>query len=703
MKKTHLHFLKGLLCQLFILSSLSLAFLPKSYAQEDYCATYKLTSNNGQINLSNLNAPIEIIDIYDANWQLVFSCRGTDCGQEVSLPNLSAGIFHVSMQFYSEYWEYVCREQIDVTVTNDDDDNGGDGTTFSCNEITINVTGNSVDMSGQSGSSYFFKIHDLNNNWQEAFSCSYNCGDSQTATDLADGNYIVRVYNSSWSIICEQPIDLTSDNDGGTGDDCPEISEIPTEENMGYEVSTIDNVNKRVTVDQRDAAGNIIQTNTYQLAVSSTFFQDLSSDVKVFEDHLIVGISGMFDGGIFKYLVLKIDLNGILIWQKLNDFEEGANEFITIESQGQNGGYYLQFRGQGRHVLVGTDNAGNQLWQQTITALVFDKYFIEFVGEVSDGSAFYVNVYEDNFLFTVEKRNTNNGALIWEQPLNLPGEQFVPRPFTLITPDDGVIARYTWRFRTTDFELIDGFNYRKLDTNGATDWIQDLPQDIFSFDNAPNLLEIENDFYLNAIGTSGDNELYAINADGTLSACGASNPTPPTGSCGEITITTTGNSISMQGQSGNAYFFKVHDLNNNWQEAFSCSYNCGDSQTANNLANGNYMVRVYDSSWDLICEQEVNLGAVSRNREPILKAFTVYPNPAQEELFIDLKAFNEAEVQILITNLFGQIVYQQSIESVSNNTLLISLENFINGVYVVNLRVGSKRIRSEKLLVQRLY
>ena len=705
MKNTHLHLFKGLFLQLFILSSLSLTFLPKSYAQEDYCSAYNLTSNNGGINLSNLNAPIEIIDIYDANWQLIFNCRGTDCGQEVTLPNLSADIYHINMQFYTEHWEYVCREQIDVTVT-DDDGNGnggnGGGTTFDCDEITITISGNSVEMRGESGSSYFFKIHDLNNNWQEAFSCAYNCGDSQTANDLADGNYIVRVYNSSWSIICEQPIDLTGGNGGSTGgSDCPAIPAMPADDN--YEVSAIDNANKTVTVSQQDASGNIIQTNTYQLGFSNILNQDLSSDVKVFEDHLIVAVSGIFDNGTFKYLLLKIDLNGTLIWQQLNDFDNGSNESITIESQGQNGGYYLQFKGQGRHVLAGTDNVGNHLWQQNITPIVFDKYFIQFIGEVSDGSAFYVNVYEDNFIFTLEKRNTSDGELIWEQVMNLPGEQFLPRPFTVITPDDGVIARYTWRFRTSNFDAIDGFNYRKLDTNGEIVWNQDLPQDIFSFDNTPDLLEIENGFYLNAIGASGENDLYTINADGTLSACGTSTSTPPMGSCGEITITTTGNSINMQGQSGNAYFFKVHDLNNNWAEVFGCAYNCGDSQTASDLENGNYMVRVYDDSWNLICDQGVDLGAESRNRESSLKTFTVYPNPAQEELFIDLQEFDAAEVQIAIANLYGQVVYQQKIESLANHTVAISLDNFSNGIYLVNLRAGNRIIKSEKLLVQRLY
>jgi len=45
-------------------------------------------------------------------------------------------------------------------------------------------------------------------------------------------------------------------------------------------------------------------------------------------------------------------------------------------------------------------------------------------------------------------------------------------------------------------------------------------------------------------------------------------------------------------------------------EIFDCSENCGSQQTAS-LPNGNYLVKIYDASWNRICEQAITLGATN--------------------------------------------------------------------------------------------
>jgi len=77
--------------------------------------------------------------------------------------------------------------------------------------------------------------------------------------------------------------------------------------------------------------------------------------------------------------------------------------------------------------------------------------------------------------------------------------------------------------------------------------------------------------------------------------------------CGEITISYDSETIIMEGNPTANYFFKVHDVNNEYQEIFDCSENCGSQQTAN-LPTGDYLVKIYDANWNRICEQAITLG-----------------------------------------------------------------------------------------------
>lgn len=93
---------------------------------------------------------------------------------------------------------------------------GGGGTTITCGEITITYGNGQIEMQGQSGSSYFFKVHDLNNGWAEVYSCSNTCGSSRTATDIDEGLYKVKIYDSGWNVVCDT--DITMSDDGGCTD-----------------------------------------------------------------------------------------------------------------------------------------------------------------------------------------------------------------------------------------------------------------------------------------------------------------------------------------------------------------------------------------------------------------------------------------------------------------------------------------------------
>jgi len=99
--------------------------------------------------------------------------------------------------------------------------------------------------------------------------------------------------------------------------------------------------------------------------------------------------------------------------------------------------------------------------------------------------------------------------------------------------------------------------------------------------------EIDENDEMDEIGESGGN----TGNEGTI-----------TESCDNGTSITYGNgAITMDGGS----FYQIFDIN--WQEVFNCGWQCGNSQTVNNLASGDYRVFIKDNNYQPICEKVITL------------------------------------------------------------------------------------------------
>jgi hypothetical protein len=86
--------------------------------KEANCANVKATMANGRIMVSNLNAPIIILKIFDSNWNIVFECTGTECPETVIYaPTVNEGnSHHVDVKFYTSNWQFICEEMIKVSA-----------------------------------------------------------------------------------------------------------------------------------------------------------------------------------------------------------------------------------------------------------------------------------------------------------------------------------------------------------------------------------------------------------------------------------------------------------------------------------------------------------------------------------------------------------------------------------------------------------
>ncbi len=81
----------------------------------------------------------------------------------------------------------------------------------------------------------------------------------------------------------------------------------------------------------------------------------------------------------------------------------------------------------------------------------------------------------------------------------------------------------------------------------------------------------------------------------------------------------------------------------------------------------------------------------------------VFPNPAGDEVTIDLGDFLSENVEIEIVNNLGTSLYRKAISEVSIVQHKVDLTNWKNGVYMVWVKPEEKRRRLAKLVVARVY
>ncbi|MEQ8625239.1 MAG: T9SS type A sorting domain-containing protein [Vicingaceae bacterium] len=87
--------------------------------------------------------------------------------------------------------------------------------------------------------------------------------------------------------------------------------------------------------------------------------------------------------------------------------------------------------------------------------------------------------------------------------------------------------------------------------------------------------------------------------------------------------------------------------------------------------------------------------STSISEEKLASQFSFYPNPAKEQLTIEIPLNKDFEL-LEITNELGQVVYSNQITS---KKVTVDLSQFSQGIYLVNLRSGDA-ILTRKLIVE---
>jgi len=86
-----------------------------------------------------------------------------------------------------------------------------------------------------------------------------------------------------------------------------------------------------------------------------------------------------------------------------------------------------------------------------------------------------------------------------------------------------------------------------------------------------------------------------------------------------------------------------------------------------------------------------------------VEEFSVFPNPAKEMIYVNLKSFAGAKGKIQIYDARGTLMEERNIDSISTYPERFEVKKYVNGLYLVSIKVEGQRLITRQILVENLY
>ncbi|MEM1119179.1 MAG: hypothetical protein AAGJ18_01940 [Bacteroidota bacterium] len=147
---------------------------------------FKGTAN--QITVEGLTTNSSKVEIIGRNtdWQVIPICEG-DCPTTLLIPDLEVGEYAVKVNQSGSDDSYCYREEKVLVESSNSD------TIVDCDNLVFSTLDGQISVEGLTASYDKVEIIGRNTDWQVVLICEGDCGDSQAITDLAAGEYSVKV------------------------------------------------------------------------------------------------------------------------------------------------------------------------------------------------------------------------------------------------------------------------------------------------------------------------------------------------------------------------------------------------------------------------------------------------------------------------------------------------------------------------------
>jgi hypothetical protein len=135
------------------------------------------------------------------------------------------------------------------------------------------------------------------------------------------------------------------------------------------------------------------------------------------------------------------------------------------------------------------------------------------------------------------------------------------------------------------------------------------------------------------------------------------------------------------------FTFEIFD-SQQYQDGMCCDYGNGGYQIVD--ANGTVLLSGGDFGYTE--QKQFKVSVLGVEDETLVGAFNVFPNPSEGNFNLDLSLLKKATVAVNVTNVMGQMVYNDSKQNMAagQHIMNMNLSSLSNGMYMVNVYVGDK-------------
>ncbi len=86
-----------------------------------------------------------------------------------------------------------------------------------------------------------------------------------------------------------------------------------------------------------------------------------------------------------------------------------------------------------------------------------------------------------------------------------------------------------------------------------------------------------------------------------------------------------------------------------------------------------------------------------------LDEFGLFPNPAEEEVYINLNEWKGMAVDVQLINALGQTVVQKQVDEIPEEAIRIDLSSIKNGLYFISVKVEDRKRMTQQLVIMKRY
>ena len=116
---------------------------------------------------------------------------------------------------------------------------------------------------------------------------------------------------------------------------------------------------------------------------------------------------------------------------------------------------------------------------------------------------------------------------------------------------------------------------------------------------------------------------------------------------------------------------------------------------------GDYLLTVTDENGCEIVSNVITIESPTSNVDLSLEKYIrLLPNPTSGTIFVQLELPQTSEVQVRIYDITGKEIMTSPQQNISNNQLEFNLEQFVNGVYIVKVRVNNS-VLAKRIVLQK--